>query len=92
MHLEVDLEEEDSEEDPSKDPMDDEERTEAETEPTPMHVPVQPVPRGARPIVISTQLRIIKKAIVLRGCPRGDEASSSRAPHMTSDDRSTIRD
>ncbi|KAL5556896.1 hypothetical protein UlMin_039132 [Ulmus minor] len=51
MHLEVDSEEE---EDPSEDPMDDGEPSEAEPEPVPVPEPVQPVPRGARPIVIST--------------------------------------
>ena len=92
MHLEVDPEEEDPEEDSSEDPMDDEELTEAETKPVPVPEPVQPVPRGARPIVISTQLRIIRTAIVPQGCPRGDRASSSRAPPMTSDDHSMIRE
>ena len=88
MHLEVNPEEED----PEEDPMDDEGRTEAETEPAPVPKPVQPIPKGARPIVISTQPRIIRTAIVPRGRPRGDEASSSRAPPMTSDDRSAIRE
>ena len=88
MHLAVDPEEEDLEEDP----MDDEEHTEAETELAPMLEPVQPVPRGARPIFISTRLCIIRTAIVPRGHPRGDRASSSRAPPMTSDDHSMIRE
>ena len=72
--------------------MDDEEPIEAETEPTPVPEPVQPVPRGAWPIVISTHPRIIRTTIVPRGCPRGYGASSSRVPPMTSKDRSAIRE
>ena len=89
MHLEVDSEEE---EDPSEDPMDDGEPSEAEPEPAPVPEPVQPVPRGARPIVISTHPRIIRTAVVPRGRPRGDGASSSRLLPMTSEDRSAIRE
>ena len=92
MHLEVDPEKEDPEEDPSEDPMDDQEHTEAEIEPAPVPEPVQPVRRGARPIVISTHPRIIRTAIIPLGRPRGDEASSSRALPMTSDDRSVIKE
>ena len=92
MHLEVDSEEEDPEEDPTEDPMDDEERIEAEPEPAPAPEPVQPVPRGARPIIISMHPRIIRTAIVPRGRPRGGGASSSRAPSMTPEDRAASRE
>ena len=92
MHLEVDPEEEDPEEDPGEDPMDDGEHKEAETEPAPVPEPVQHVPRGARPIIISTHPRIIRTVIVPRGRPRGNGTSSSRVPPMTSKDRSAIRE
>ena len=97
MYLVVDLEEEEpeedeEEEDPSEDPMDDEERAKAEVEQAPKHEPVQPVPRGARPIVISTQPRMIRMAIVPRGHSRGDGVSTSQALPMTSEDRPSIRE
>ncbi|KAL5573891.1 hypothetical protein UlMin_023488 [Ulmus minor] len=72
--------------------MDDGEPSEAEPEPAPVPEPVQPVPRGARPIVISTHPRIIRTTIVPRGRPRGDGASSSRVLPMTSEDRSAVRE
>ena len=88
MHLAVNPEEED----PEEDPMDDEEHPEAEEKRVPERESVQLVPRGARLIVISTQLRIIRTAIVPRGRPRDDGASLSRAPLMTFGDRSAIRE
>ncbi|KAL5558007.1 hypothetical protein UlMin_034218 [Ulmus minor] len=72
--------------------MDDGEPSDAEPEPAPVPEPVQPIPRGARPIVISTHPHIIRTAIVPRGRPRGDGASSSRVLPMTSEDRSAIRE
>ena len=89
MHLVVDPEEEDPEE---EDPMEDKERTEAEVEPAPEPEPVQLVPKAAQPIIISTHPRIIRTAIVPRGRPRGDGASSSRAPPMTPEDRASSRE
>ena len=71
MHLVVDFEEEDpdkeEEEDPSEDPMDDEVRIEAEAKQVAVCELEPSIPRGTRPIVISTHPRIIRMVVVPRG-------------------------
>ena len=91
MHIVVNPKEEE-EEDPSEDPMDDEECVEAVAEQVAMRELEPPIPRGTQPIVISTQPRIIRTAVVPRGRPRGDGASTSRAPLLTPEDRAAIRE
>ena len=92
MHLVVDPEEdpEEEEEDLSKDPIDDDDHVEAEGERVAVPKLESLIPRGARPIVISTQPQIIRTAVVARGRPRGDGASMSQALPLTLDDRAAI--
>ena len=88
---------ENSEENPNEDPMDDGEgtgpnenqvRVEME-EPT---MEEQCIPRGTRPIVISTRPLMMRTSVVAWGCHLYTRASSSRAPPTNSKDRDSIRE
>ena len=93
MHLVIDPEDEDPEEkDPSEDPMDYDDHAKVEAEQVPEREPEPPIPKGTQPIVISTRPRIIRMAVVPRGRPRSDGASTSRAPPMTPENRAVIRE